>query len=91
VVVVWAKQGLVGGRLALATFAGLLALHLLAALTMTFEADWIFHAWAILWLGAGATVLTFWRVRPLAGLLTLPHFTWMTLTIGVNLALKNLL
>jgi tryptophan-rich sensory protein len=76
---VWRDRGLRGARLELAVFLIQLAVNALWT--------WLFFAWRqgalafgeILLLDAliVATVILFWRVRPLAGALLLPYLAWV--------------
>lgn len=50
---------------------------------------WQLGAWAfaeilVLWLLIAATVVAFWRVRPLAGALLLPYLAWVTLACALT-------
>ena len=45
---------------------------------------------AILWLAVGATVLAFWRARPLAGVLMLPYWLWVGFAGSLNWAIWRL-
>lgn len=45
---------------------------------------------AVLWLALAVTVLAFWRVLPLAGLLLLPYLAWVTFAGALNVALWRL-
>jgi translocator protein len=44
----------------------------------------------LLWLAIAATVLMFWRVRPLAGALLLPYWAWVSFAAFLNLTLWRL-
>ena len=58
--------------------------------------SWLFFGWhmgaaalvdlALLWLLIGATVVSFWRIRPLAGALLLPYWAWVTFAGFLNYA-----
>lgn len=76
---VWRQPKEEGRALPIALFAAQLAVNALWS--------WLFFAWR---LGAGAfadvlvllaliaaTIIAFWRVRPLAGILLLPYFAWV--------------
>jgi tryptophan-rich sensory protein len=41
----------------------------------------------ILWLGIAATLVAFWRIRPLAGLLFVPYLVWVTFAGSLNYAI----
>ncbi|MCE9624729.1 MAG: tryptophan-rich sensory protein [Deltaproteobacteria bacterium] len=44
----------------------------------------------LLWLAIGATTLSFWRVRPLAGALMLPYWAWVSFAAALNFAIWRL-
>jgi translocator protein len=56
--------------------------------------SWLFFAWqkgglafadiVVLWVLIAATVMAFWRIRPLAGLLLLPYLMWVTFASALN-------
>ena len=58
--------------------------------------SWLFFGWhvggaaladlVVLWLLIGATTFAFWRIRPLAGALMLPYWTWVTFAGFLNYA-----
>ena len=58
--------------------------------------SWIFFAWrrggwafvgaAALWLAVLATLLAFWRVRPLAGALLVPYLAWVAYATALTWA-----
>ncbi len=83
---VWREGGFERQRVALGLF-----LVQLAANTLW---SWLFFAWqqgmwsfvdiAVLWLLIIATTLAFWRVRPLAGMLLLPYFAWVSFAGVLN-------
>jgi benzodiazapine receptor len=62
--------------------------------------SWLFFAWhhgalafvdiVLLWLLIVATVIGFWRVRPLAGALLLPYLCWVSFASGLNFAVWHL-
>ncbi|MGD2115645.1 MAG: tryptophan-rich sensory protein, partial [Acidobacteriota bacterium] len=43
-----------------------------------------------LWLAILATVILFWRLRPLVGALLLPYLAWVGFAAALNLALWRL-
>jgi len=43
-----------------------------------------------LWLAIAATLVTFWQLRPLAGLLLAPYLAWVTFAAALNAALWRL-
>jgi tryptophan-rich sensory protein len=61
---------------------------------------WVFFAWraggwalveiAILWLLIGATVASFWRIRPKAAWLLLPYWAWVSFAAALNFTLWRL-
>ncbi len=77
---VWRERGLRDARGAVAWY--------LAQLVANGLWSWIFFAWhrgalasleiGILWLFIVATLVAFWRVRPLAGLLLAPYLAWVS-------------
>lgn len=62
--------------------------------------SWLFFGWhrgalafadiVLLWLLIVATVIGFWRVRPLAGALLLPYLGWVSFATALNLAVWQL-
>jgi translocator protein len=73
-------KGWSAGKPALALYAFQLALNALWT--------WLFFYWrlgglasaeiVLLWLMIALTCVTFWRIKPLAGILLLPYFAWVT-------------
>ena len=59
--------------------------------------SWLFFAWnlgavafaevMLLWFTIVATLVLFWRVRPLAGALLVPYLLWVTFAAALNLSL----
>lgn len=57
---------------------------------------WLFFAWrrgvwatieiVFLWLAIVATILAFWRLRPLAGALLLPYLAWVTFAAALTVS-----
>jgi translocator protein len=45
---------------------------------------------AVLWLAILATIVTFWRVSPTAGVLLLPYIAWVTFASALNFSLWQL-
>jgi len=86
---VWRSGGFQTNRLALALF--------LAQLTLNSAWSWLFFAWqngglafaeiVLLWLFIVATLVTFWRVRPLAGVLLMPYLFWVSFASVLNYSL----
>ena len=89
---VWRSGGLRAQRIALALFAVQLALNALWS--------WLFFAWqlgapalaeiVLFWIAIVATLIAFWRVRPLAGALLLPYLIWVSFAAFLNYALWRL-
>ena len=62
--------------------------------------SWLFFFWnlgfsafidiIVLWILIIATVIAFWRVRPLAGALLLPYLLWVSFAAGLNYSLWQL-
>jgi tryptophan-rich sensory protein len=62
--------------------------------------SWLFFAWnqgllalidiALLWSLILATVVSFWRVRPLAGALLIPYLVWVGFAAALNYSLWQL-
>ena len=44
----------------------------------------------LLWLALLATVLAFWKIRPLAGMVLVPYLLWVTFASALNFALWRL-
>lgn len=94
---VWRARGWQGARLALTLFMVQLVFNALWS--------WLFFAWRIgpaaiidvllLWVLIVATLICFWRVRPLAGALLIPYLAWVSyasaLTIWIVQHNPNLL
>lgn len=85
---VWREAGLRGARLALSLFVIQLVLNALWT--------WLFFAWRegalafaeilALWALVLATLLAFWRVRPLAGALLIPYLAWVSFAVALSFA-----
>lgn len=62
--------------------------------------SWLFFAWhrgalafadiLLLWALIAGTVITFWRVRPLAAALLLPYWLWVSFAAALNYAVWQL-
>jgi len=86
---VWRERGFGGARAALSLFLVQLALNGLWS--------WLFFAWQrgawalgevlVLWVVILATLVAFWRVRPLAGLLLVPYLAWVSFATALTYAL----
>jgi benzodiazapine receptor len=85
---VWRVGGFAAARRALTLFLIQLAVNALWS--------WLFFAWhlgalafvdiVLLWLLIVATVVAFWRIRPLAGALLLPYLAWVSFASALNFA-----
>lgn len=83
---VWRRAGWQGARVALVLYLVQLVLNALWS--------WLFFAWrmggpafaevVVLWLAILATLVAFWRVRPLAGALLVPYLAWVTFAAFLN-------
>ena len=86
---VWRERGLGGARAALSLF--------LVQLVLNGLWSWLFFAWQqgawalgevlVLWVVILATIVAFWRVRPLAGLLLVPYLAWVSFAAALTYAL----
>lgn len=89
---VWREAGFRAARAALVLFLVQLAVNALWS--------WLFFAWQrgalafvdilLLWVLIAGTVITFWRVRPLAGALLLPYWLWVSFAAVLNYAVWQL-
>jgi translocator protein len=89
---VWRVRGYAGARGALNLYLGQLAVNA--------SWSWTFFAWhlgtlslfniALLWILIVATLVAFWRVRPLGGLLLIPYLGWVSFAAVLNFALVRL-
>jgi len=83
---VWRVGGFPGAKSALSLFLAQLALNSLWS--------WLFFGWhygalaftdiVVLWALIAATVISFWRIRPLAGALLLPYLLWVSFASALN-------
>jgi translocator protein len=72
----------------------------LAQLALNASWSWVFFAWhlgtlslfniALLWILILATLVAFWRIRPLAGVLLVPYLAWVSFAGALNFALIRL-
>ena len=86
---VWRSGGFRRNRLAMTLF--------LVQLTLNCAWSWLFFAWqlgalaladvVLLWLFILATLITFWRVSPLAGVLLIPYLLWVGFASALNYSL----
>jgi tryptophan-rich sensory protein len=89
---VWRDGGFRVHRTALSLFTMQLALNALWS--------WLFFAWRlggwaladiiVLWLLIVATLVAFWRIRPLAGALLVPYLAWVSFAAFLNHAVWRL-
>jgi translocator protein len=89
---VWRVGGFHANRFALTLFLVQLAINALWS--------WLFFAWhfgalafvdiVVLWLLIIATLVSFWRVRPLAGALLIPYLLWVSFAAALNFSVWQL-
>ena len=89
---VWRARELRTNRIELGLFLGQLAANSLWC--------WLFFAWnlgglaftevVLLWMLIVATLVAFWRVRPLAGILLIPYLIWVSFAAALNYVLWQL-
>lgn len=89
---VWRSGGFRKSSTALSLFLIQLAVNALWS--------WLFFAWhrgalafidvALLWLLIVATMITFWRIRPLAGALLIPYLLWVSFAAALNFSVWQL-
>jgi len=89
---VWRCGGFRANRIALSLFLVQLVLNALWS--------WLFFAWhlgasafadiVILWVVIVATLVSFWRVRPLAGALLIPYLLWVSFASALNYSVWQL-
>lgn len=89
---VWRCGGMRKNRVALSLFLLQLSLNALWS--------WLFFAWhlgglafaeiVMLWLLIVATLVSFWRVRPLAGALLVPYLLWVGFASALNYSVWQL-
>ena len=85
---VWRERDRHAIRTALALFVAQLLLNALWS--------WLFFAWhrgmlafvdiVLLWALIAATLVAFWRIRPLAGALLVPYLAWVSFAMALNYA-----
>jgi tryptophan-rich sensory protein len=86
---VWRERSSGGVRTALTLFVVQLALNVLWS--------WLFFVWhlgfgsvveiALLWFAILATIVAFWRIRPVCGALLLPYLVWVSFAAALNYTL----
>ncbi len=89
---VWRAGGFSAARKALTLFLVQLAVNALWS--------WLFFGWhmgaaafadiVLLWCLIAATLLAFWRIRPLAGALLAPYLLWVSFATALNYAVWQL-
>ena len=89
---VWRAGGFRTARAALSLFLVQLAVNALWS--------WLFFAWrlgglafadiVLLWVFIVATLIAFWRVRPLAGMLLIPYLLWVSFAAALNYSVWQL-
>lgn len=89
---VWRERGWAGARGALALFVVQLVFNVLWS--------WLFFAWhrgglafadiIVLLALIVATLVAFWRVKPLAGMLLLPYLAWVAFAAALNYSVWQL-
>lgn len=89
---VWRAGGFRAARFALTLFLVQLALNALWT--------WLFFGWQqgalafadilVLWALIVATLIAFWRIRPLAGALLVPYLLWVSFAAALNYAVWQL-
>ncbi|MEX1113574.1 MAG: TspO/MBR family protein [Patescibacteria group bacterium] len=89
---VWREGGFRAARAALTLFLVQLALNALWS--------WLFFGWhrgalafaevLLLWAFIAATLIAFWRIRPLAGALLVPYLLWVTFAAALNYSVWRL-
>lgn len=89
---VWRSGGFRHNRQALTLFLLQLAFNALWS--------WLFFAWqrgawaladvSVLWIFIVATIVSFWRVRPLAGALLVPYLLWVSFASALNYSVWQL-
>jgi len=89
---VWCRGGFRTNRIALSFF--------LAQLVFNALWSWLFFAWqlgalafvdiVLLWILIVATLVCFWRVRPLVGALLIPYLLWVSFASALNYSVWQL-
>lgn len=86
---VWRERGAAGARWPLVLFGVQLSLNVAwSYLFFGLRAPgWAAIEIVVLWFAIAATVVVFWRVRPLAGALLVPYLAWVAFASALNLSL----
>lgn len=89
---VWRSGGFSNNRLALSLF--------LLQLVVNALWSWLFFAWskgglaladiALLWILIATTIICFWRIRPVAGMLLVPYLLWVSFAAILNYVIWQL-
>ncbi|SCZ61007.1 TspO/MBR family protein [Thiohalomonas denitrificans] len=89
---VWRTHGFRAARTALTLFLVQLAVNALWS--------WLFFGWhlgalafadiLLLWMLVAGTLISFWRVRPLAGALLIPYLSWVSFAAALNYSVWQL-
>ena len=89
---VWRSGGFRQNQTALILFIVQLSLNALWS--------WVFFVWQsgalaladiiVLWILILATIVSFWRIRPLAGVLLIPYLLWVSFAAALNYSLWQL-
>lgn len=89
---VWEQTKDSSRRAALVVYGVQLALNALwSIIFFTFKQPALaFGEIVIMWIAILATIVLFWRVRPLAGALLLPYIAWVTFALVLNFAVWQL-
>jgi tryptophan-rich sensory protein len=90
--VVWQRREIRAARIALLFFVAQLFFNALWS--------WLFFGWSkgalsfldivLLWTLIVITLVLFWRIRPLAGMLLVPYLAWVTFASALNYAIWQL-
>ena len=89
---VWKEGGFSSAQIALGLFIAQLVLNAIWT-PLFFGAGlrgWAFLDIVLLALAIGATILAFWKVRPLAGALLVPYLAWVLFASVLNFAIWRL-
>lgn len=89
---VWKREGFSGAKIALALFIGQLVLNALWSYLFfgLRQPMWAFFEIILLWIVIVLTMVSFWRVRPAAGVLFIPYVCWVGFALVLNLQLWRL-
>lgn len=89
---IWRSEGFKANRMAISWFFFQLLLNSLWS--------WLFFGWHLgafsfveiifLWVAIVATIICFWRVRPVAGALLIPYLLWVSFASALNYAMWQL-